>query len=86
MPSHHNSRSSGSSNRRHNGDSSLFSAFPDPRPSRAVHHERQHRLKKEKECGAFTWIEGVELALMGAAVLFSVDRTLSKKNKNKNKY
>ncbi|RFU73226.1 hypothetical protein TARUN_9028 [Trichoderma arundinaceum] len=54
---------------------------PDFRPSQADPEARHHRLTKEKECEGFDWTPGVVLALVGATALFSVERSLIKRQK-----
>ncbi|KAL7949862.1 hypothetical protein V8C42DRAFT_308806 [Trichoderma barbatum] len=78
---HHNrDRKNGGSSKR---SSSLWERVlpPDFRPSQADPEARHHRLCKEKECEGFDWTPGVVLALMGAAALFSVERSLIKRQK-----
>ncbi|KAL5089828.1 hypothetical protein Trisim1_004944 [Trichoderma cf. simile WF8] len=54
---------------------------PDYRPSRADPDARRERLSKEHEAGGFDWTPGFVLALMGAATLFSVEKSLVKRQK-----
>lgn len=54
---------------------------PDFRPSKADREEREKRKQHEKECGGFDWSHGVELALVGAAAAFGIEKALSKSQK-----
>lgn len=54
---------------------------PDYRPSRADPDARRERLSKEHEAGGFDWTPGFVLALMGAATLFSVEKSLVRRQK-----
>ncbi|KAL7962861.1 hypothetical protein V8C34DRAFT_126537 [Trichoderma compactum] len=54
---------------------------PDYRPSRADPDARRERLSKEHESEGFDWTPGFVLALMGAATLFSVEKSLIKRQK-----
>ncbi|KAL7915643.1 hypothetical protein GGI35DRAFT_2464 [Trichoderma velutinum] len=54
---------------------------PDYRPSKADPDARRERLNKEHETEAFDWTHGFVLALMGAATLFSVEKSLVRRQK-----
>lgn len=54
---------------------------PDYRPSRADPDARRERLSKEHESEGFDWTQGFVLALMGAATLFSVEKSLVRRQK-----
>ncbi|KAL7788999.1 hypothetical protein V8C37DRAFT_225606 [Trichoderma ceciliae] len=53
----------------------------DFRPSQADPEARHHRRRKEKECEGFDWTPGVVLALIGATALFSVEKSMIKRQK-----
>ncbi|KAL7933782.1 hypothetical protein V8C35DRAFT_280629 [Trichoderma chlorosporum] len=51
------------------------------RPSKADPEARHHRLSKERECEGFDWTQGWVLALIGTAALFSVEKSLVRRQK-----
>lgn len=53
-------------------------APPDPRPWKADEHNRALRKETEKQNPGFGWQPAILLGLIGASILFSVERNLGK--------
>ncbi|KAK2034417.1 hypothetical protein LX32DRAFT_395562 [Colletotrichum zoysiae] len=49
---------------------------PDPRPWKAEPQSRRQRKEFEKETGGFDWGQAIALGLIGATVVFGIDKSL----------
>ncbi|KAK2008494.1 hypothetical protein LZ32DRAFT_609444 [Colletotrichum eremochloae] len=49
---------------------------PDPRPWKAEPQSRKQRKEFEKETGGFDWGQAIALGLIGATVVFGIDKSL----------
>ncbi|WQF80364.1 hypothetical protein CDEST_05378 [Colletotrichum destructivum] len=49
---------------------------PDPRPWKAEPESRKQRKEFEKEAGGFDWGQALALGLIGATVVFGIDKSL----------
>ncbi|KAF9881725.1 hypothetical protein CkaCkLH20_00871 [Colletotrichum karsti] len=51
---------------------------PDPRPWTADPESRKARKEMEKEAGGFDWGQAIALGMIGATVVFGIDKSLKK--------
>ncbi|GJC94191.1 hypothetical protein ColKHC_03017 [Colletotrichum higginsianum] len=56
---------------------------PDPRPWKAEPESRKQRKEFEKEAGGFDWGQALALGLIGATVVFGIDKSLRRTEENR---